>query len=392
MKSINYIKKTFVCRDSHPTVVLCLLSIIQYHKGFIDPAYLLEISKIIEGKTNLSNIAKAAQIVGLKTLGKRSSLEELKKTKNLAILGVTNDMGKNDCIVYYGYKKGCHIVGIPFFGIMQYTDDEMNTVWETKIIMNLELTDSFVQKKDLRREKNKWIIARFKGFIVSFSFYSIVYGLFLILSGCALYLFYSSKITLAMICLFFSVLFSYISYACKQHGLNSFRKCLIEITKDMDTKLIPLNKLNEHVIVIIPFIQIVLLFMVAICVFAVYEGFFFLLIICISVIHVFAGYKFSRNMYKIYDSESQAKGAYSSLLFTEVIEMNYITWVFKTVFFPFVITAYFVSLHQSLHCLILWIILYIFLFRFLLIIPKLRYFVYALQRLYYFSYHSSPNV
>jgi len=78
MKSLNFIRKTFVFRDIPSAGILCLLSIIKYHKGYRDPAFLLSASETTNETTLLSGLAKAAESIGLSTTTGSSTLGNLK--------------------------------------------------------------------------------------------------------------------------------------------------------------------------------------------------------------------------------------------------------------------------------------------------------------------------
>ena len=391
MKSLNYIEKTFVCRSSHPTIVLCLLSIIRYHKGFIDSVYLESISKIIAGKTNLANLAKAAEAVGLKPIGKKTTPEQLKEIDNPAILGVTNNKGKNDCIVYYGYKDHYHIVGIPFFGIMQYSDDEMNAVWESQIVIYLELTDSFAFKKEIKRKQRKWFAVHFYTVLLSLAFCSLMFVLFLIFAGYTFYFFYFFMINQAMISLGLSFVCAFVFYACRQYGINVFKEKIEAINKNNDIGSNRFNKMYEFEYSIIPFIQYILLLLALSIMLVVSDFYFLLLVVGLSGIYLSIGFRYSRKIYKMYDSEEQNQRNRHSVFSLEMIEMKYISFIYTTFFPALIIGVFYTSLNYSLHIVFLSLFWMFCLFKLLLTIPKVRYFFFATQRLYYFNNYSDAH-
>lgn len=113
MKSLNFIRKTFVYRDISSTGVMCLLSIIKYHKGYEDPAYLLSACQTVDGMTLLSDLAKVAETIGFSTKTGNSTLESLKKFPNPVILHIRNDWGEYDFVVCYGFNGKFFLVGVP---------------------------------------------------------------------------------------------------------------------------------------------------------------------------------------------------------------------------------------------------------------------------------------
>ncbi|WP_085536915.1 cysteine peptidase family C39 domain-containing protein [Massilibacteroides vaginae] len=146
MKSFNFIRKTFVFRDIPSSGVMCLLSIIKYHKGYKDPAYLLSASKTTNGITLLSDLAKAAETIGLSTKTGSSTIDNLKKFPNPVILHVRNDWGEYDFVVCYGFNRNFFLVGVPSWGLMEFREDEMDVLWESRLILYIEPTNLFKRK------------------------------------------------------------------------------------------------------------------------------------------------------------------------------------------------------------------------------------------------------
>ena len=143
MKSFNFIRKTFVYRDIPSAGIMCLLSIIKYHKGYKDPAYLLSASETTNEITTLSGLAKAAEAIGFSTKSGNSTLDNLKKFPHPVILHIRNDWGEYDFVVCYGFNRNFFLVGVPFWGLMEFREREMDVLWESRFILYLEPTNSF---------------------------------------------------------------------------------------------------------------------------------------------------------------------------------------------------------------------------------------------------------
>jgi len=142
MRNLKKIRKSFVTGKKHPSAILSLMSIVRYHGGIVYPKFLTDESKTIDGVTKLSHLVNAANAVGLVTKAVRSNIENLKIIINPVILFVTNDQGKEDYIVCYGYDRR-FLVGVPGWSLTQFSDEEMMSVWESKIMLYLEPIDSF---------------------------------------------------------------------------------------------------------------------------------------------------------------------------------------------------------------------------------------------------------
>lgn len=146
MKSLNFIRKTFVYRDIPSAGVMCLLSIIKYHKGYKDPDYLLSATNATSGMTHISDLAKAAEGVGLSTKTGNSTLDNLKKFPNPVILHIRNDWGEYDFVVCYGFNGQFFLVGVPSWGLMEFREEEVDVMWESRVLLYLEPTNSFKKK------------------------------------------------------------------------------------------------------------------------------------------------------------------------------------------------------------------------------------------------------
>ena len=114
-------------RDISSVGVMCLLSIIKYHKGYEDPAYLLSACRTTNGITQLSDLAKVAETIGLSTT-------------------IGNDWGEYDFVVCYGFNGMLFLVGVPNWGLMEFREVEVDVLWESRVILYLEPTGSFKKK------------------------------------------------------------------------------------------------------------------------------------------------------------------------------------------------------------------------------------------------------
>ena len=149
MKSLRFIRKTFVYRDIPSSGVMCLLSIIRYHKGAVDSARLLPACQSTDGRTFLSDLANVAETVGLRTQTGASTLSNLKKFPHPVILHIRNDWGAYDFAVCYGFHGSFFLVGVPNWGLMEFREMEMEVLWESRVLLYLEPTGAFKRKSFL---------------------------------------------------------------------------------------------------------------------------------------------------------------------------------------------------------------------------------------------------
>lgn len=133
-------------RDIPSAGVMCLLSIIRYHKGYEDPTSQLSACRTANGVTLLSDLVKVAETIGFSTQTGNSTLENLKKFPNPVILHIRNDWGEYDFVVCYGFSSNFFLVGVPNWGLMEFREVEMDVLWESRVVLYLEPTSSFKKK------------------------------------------------------------------------------------------------------------------------------------------------------------------------------------------------------------------------------------------------------
>ncbi len=243
MKAVKHIRDTFVAREMHPTAVLCLLSVVRYYGGNIDPKFLMAISKTFEGVTKLSDLAKAAEAAGLTAKGVRSTPEHLKKTSRPAILHVTNDLGENDYMVCYGYD-GRFLAGIPAWGLTQFSDEEMMAVWGSRIMLYLEPSEKFIPEKVMKMRKRKWLASQFANTAVSLCMFVIWSILSAATFTCGIFLIRHSSPGWGITCSGLSLLFIGIACIYKRYGREILEAELSTATENRDVSLIPIKRLD----------------------------------------------------------------------------------------------------------------------------------------------------
>lgn len=147
MKSLHFIRRTFVYRDIPSSGLMCLLSIVRYHKGDEDPVRLLSGSQPTNGVTRLSDLVKVAETIGFRTKTGGSTVENLKKFPLPVILPIKNDWGELVYAVCYGFSGKSFLVGVPNWGLMEFREEEMEVLWVSRIVLYLEPSGSFLKKK-----------------------------------------------------------------------------------------------------------------------------------------------------------------------------------------------------------------------------------------------------
>ena len=242
MKTIEHIKNTFAAKEPYPTAITCLLSIVNYFKGSIEPKFLITSSKTFEGVTKLSHLSNTANAVGFETKSVRSNLENLRTINKPVILFIENDQCQKDYIVCYDYYDNRFLVGVPGLGITQYTDEEMTAIWEG-IMLYLTVSDNFVLKKDYENKRLQWVLSKFSNTWIAFVFY-IVFAIFSI----TLFLLAVKILPVinlqSIICSLFSFLFFIASISFKQYAEKTFAIAISKTIENNDVSLVPVEKID----------------------------------------------------------------------------------------------------------------------------------------------------
>ena len=115
-----------------PECIGSLASVIKYFGGNAPIADLIKNSESKDGGVSLQGIMKAARSAGFDAEGYEGDINFLKEFYQPVILIVKNDSGNESCIILYGWKNGKFIVGDPSWGVLEYREDELKAVWESK--------------------------------------------------------------------------------------------------------------------------------------------------------------------------------------------------------------------------------------------------------------------
>ena len=162
-KKLGLIKKTFVKQYSQFYCGLaCLASVVRYYGGETTQEKLREISGTTLNGTSLLGLYQAAQKLGFEVAGYEADIINLKKLDVPVILHIINNESLEHFVVCYGYENGKFTIGDPGWGITQYYDEELESVWKSKALLKLLPDKSFVIKKDESRRKRIWFLELLK--------------------------------------------------------------------------------------------------------------------------------------------------------------------------------------------------------------------------------------
>lgn len=141
----------------------CLASIIKYHGGIQTLERIKELSGAsIEG-VSLLGLFQAAKKLGFDAEGlKAESVENLYELSTPVILHVIIENSISHFVVLYGFHAGKAVVGDPAKGVMTYSKDQLNEIWQSKSLLNLAPNPQFLRKRKIRSDKKKWIMELIK--------------------------------------------------------------------------------------------------------------------------------------------------------------------------------------------------------------------------------------
>jgi len=152
--NIKTIKKTFSPQqDQSDCGVACLSSIIKCYGGDISLEKLREISGTNKQGTTLLGLYQGANEVGFTAEGNEADIEAIIEHGKPLILHVLIEERLQHYFVCYGYENNKFIIGDPAKGIVYYTKEELDKVWQSKTCLTLEPNNDFKIKKRIKNEK-----------------------------------------------------------------------------------------------------------------------------------------------------------------------------------------------------------------------------------------------
>ncbi len=160
---IKKIKKTFVLQQDYSDCgVACLQSLVKYYDGNISLEKLREISGTTKQGTTLLGLYQVANKIGFDAQGNEADVEAIIEHGKPLILHVLISKQLQHYVVCYGFEKNRFIVGDPAKGVVYYSKEELEEIWNSKKCLTLEPNTTFQKTKNIRHEKRKWILRLIK--------------------------------------------------------------------------------------------------------------------------------------------------------------------------------------------------------------------------------------
>jgi len=164
IKSRLKYRATFTCQvDQSDCGVACLASIIKFHGGNRNLDQLRKLSGTARQGTTLLGLVQAAQQLGFEAEGlEAESIENLKELTEPAILHVLIDNRLQHYVVFYKFEGEQVLIGDPSKGIILYSKNQLNEIWQSKALLKLVPTASFEKASDFKGKKKQWLISLIK--------------------------------------------------------------------------------------------------------------------------------------------------------------------------------------------------------------------------------------
>jgi ATP-binding cassette subfamily B protein len=158
-KGLGKYKKIFVRQHGQYACGLaCLSMIIKYHGGNARQEDIRNISGTTIQGTTLLGLYQAAEKLHFSPEGCEADTNSLKTVKTPVILHIIKDKRIEHYVVCFGFEGDKFIIGDPGeSNISCWTEQELNTVWQSKALLALEPDADFVKQESERKDKYEWL-------------------------------------------------------------------------------------------------------------------------------------------------------------------------------------------------------------------------------------------
>ncbi len=151
-------KNIVLQHDQSDCGVACLLSIIKYYEGANTLEKLRELSGTTKQGTTLLGLYQAANQLGFTANGCEADIQAVIDHKEPLILHVVIEERLQHYLVCYGYENNKFIVGDPAKGIVYYTQEELEKVWQSKTCLTLTPNENFKIETEQKANKKEWFL------------------------------------------------------------------------------------------------------------------------------------------------------------------------------------------------------------------------------------------
>jgi ATP-binding cassette, subfamily C, bacteriocin exporter len=151
------IKKAFTRQhDQSDCGVACLASLIKYFEGDVTLEKLRELSGTSRQGTTMLGLHQAASESGLLAEAFEGDIPNLKALDIPVILHVLIDNRLQHYVICYGYEHERFVISDPAGGISDYTEAELEKIWQSKALLTTQPNAHFIKAKKIKEEKWFW--------------------------------------------------------------------------------------------------------------------------------------------------------------------------------------------------------------------------------------------
>lgn len=151
--------KRSVClqQDSSDCGAACLLSIITFFGGESSIDTIRELSGTNEQGSTMLGLYDAARVLGLNAVSYKANIEYLKNISAPHIVHITTTKGLLHYVVIWGFKDGLFLGMDPSRGTVQYSEKELNEMWQSHVCMALSMAEGFRVSNEIKKGKRRWL-------------------------------------------------------------------------------------------------------------------------------------------------------------------------------------------------------------------------------------------
>lgn len=144
------IRRAFVRQHSHSDCgVACLVSLVNYFGGSTSFEFVREHRGTGIHGTTLLGLFQASSALGFdSTPLEAEGVDNLKELDSPAILHVVIEGRRPHYIVFYGMKDGKFVLSDPAEGLIFYTKEELDKIWEGKTLLAISPNEKFLKIKE----------------------------------------------------------------------------------------------------------------------------------------------------------------------------------------------------------------------------------------------------
>ena len=159
MNSVKNLHKIFTRQHGEFACGLaCLSMIIKYHGGNARQEDLRNISGTSLQGTSLLGLYQAAKKLHFNPEGYEADMDSLKALKSPVILHIIKNKRMEHYVVCFRFENGKFVVGDPGENSISFlSEQELETIWQSKALLTLEPTSDFVRQNSERKEKRQWL-------------------------------------------------------------------------------------------------------------------------------------------------------------------------------------------------------------------------------------------